>query len=281
MVNPEFRSEFQPAGYPPDFITSFIFADLVLFVGASLLTSLLIAINHRVWLSALLICTGAVCYASLHTLGVALTTSEFESAAIMMAGPAVCMTMIALTMRADAPVYPQLRFHVAKADTPHLLWTLIQTVFFWIIFLALLPALIVYVERGISIEPFGADSVKYIGAGLFVIGSILGIWSGYTMAMRGRGTPFPTACPALLVIKGPYANVRNPMVVAGLTQGVSVGLVSGSVGVLIYVLLGGLFWHTCVRPPEEVDLALRFGDEYHRYRQRVKCWLPRLTPYKA
>ena len=38
------------------------------------------------------------------------------------------------------------------------------------------------------------------------------------MAVTGRGTPLPFDAARDLVVSGPYRLVRNPMVVAGLTQ---------------------------------------------------------------
>lgn len=279
LLNPRFRSEFQPTGYPPDFISTFMLADLALFVGASLLTALLVGINHRWWPRTLWLTTGAVIYAWLHTLGIASTAPGFGHAVAMMTAPALCMLAIAITMRRDAPEFPRMRFRVAPENGRHLLHTMAQSAFFWVLFLGVVPAIIVTVERGIGIPRFGGDVAMVTGIALFILGSAAGIWSGVTIAKLGQGTPLPTACPARLVVWGPYAYVRNPMAVAGLTQGIGVGVATGSVGVILYVLFGGVFWQLCVRPPEEEDLTNRFGDDYLRYCQHVDCWIPTLDPY--
>ena len=77
-----------------------------------------------------------------------------------------------------------------------------------------------------------------------------------------------------LVIAGPYRRVRNPMAVAGVAQGVAVGLLGTSWLVIVYALAGGVLWHLLVRPLEEQDLASRFGADYQRYRSTVRCWVP-------
>jgi protein-S-isoprenylcysteine O-methyltransferase Ste14 len=96
------------------------------------------------------------------------------------------------------------------------------------------------------------------------------------VAARGRGTPLPFASPNRLVISGPYAYVRNPMVIAGLGQGLAVALWLGSWTVVAYVLLGGMIWNFFVRPAEERDLRNTFGNEFETYCRDVSCWRPRV-----
>ena len=50
--------------------------------------------------------------------------------------------------------------------------------------------------------------------------------------------------------------------------------------VAIYALTGSAIWQLVFRPLEENDLEIRFGREYQRYRNSVKCWLPRSAPYQ-
>lgn len=66
------------------------------------------------------------------------------------------------------------------------------------------------------------------------------------------------------------------MAVAGILQGVAVGLLLSSWLVVAYALCGAALWHAFVRRIEEDDLERRFGEEYRRYRARVRCWWPRL-----
>lgn len=149
--------------------------------------------------------------------------------------------------------------------------TAVQTVLFWGVFLFALPRLIIEVDAG----RFQSDACLAIGLGVFVVSSGLGLWSGWTMAVKGGGTPLPLDPTTRLVVGGPYSRVRNPMAIAGLSQGAGVGLWLGSPLVLAYVVCGGIVWHVLVRPWEERQLAARFGVEYERYRSRVKCWCPR------
>jgi protein-S-isoprenylcysteine O-methyltransferase Ste14 len=150
--------------------------------------------------------------------------------------------------------------------------TLIQTALFWGFFLIFLPDLIMYVTGDSTILTF--SPLSNLGIFAFAIFSILGLSSGITMSVVGEGTPLPTDCPNKLVLKGMYRFVRNPLAVAGIGQGISVGLYFGSLAVILYALFGAVLWHYLVRPAEEEDLEKRFGAEYLEYKGKVKCWLP-------
>ncbi len=159
--------------------------------------------------------------------------------------------------------------------------TLMQTSLFWFVFLVAIPWLVIQIEPK---ETGGwwaqaAPAVTWVGVVLFVMFSCLGLSSGVVMATMGEGTPLPIDCPIKLVARGPYARVRNPMAIAGIGQGVSVGLALGSPAVIVYARAGAILWHVIIRPAEERDLEKRFGAEYARYRQCVPLWLPRWKPF--
>lgn len=168
-----------------------------------------------------------------------------------------------------------LRVSKTSSPTANLGKTLLQTAVFWTAFLWVLPAAIHALERRFGIPPISIPWHTPIAAVGFIVSSALGVWSGVTMALAGRGTPLPLDAASELVVKGPYRWVRNPMAVAGLAQGMFVGLARESVSVWAYVIAGGLLWNRIVRPMEERDLHERFGRAYDDYAQRVRCWVPR------
>jgi protein-S-isoprenylcysteine O-methyltransferase Ste14 len=91
---------------------------------------------------------------------------------------------------------------------------------------------------------------------------------------RAAGTSVvPIRPTTALVVGGPYSISRNPMYLALLL------LYSGLSLLFLLVwplLLGpGVVWIVgeWVIGPEERYLAQKFGDEYHRYRARVRRWL--------
>lgn len=154
--------------------------------------------------------------------------------------------------------------------------TALQTLVFWGLFLGVLPVLITAIEQRWGLHLGLPVAIRLTGAGLFLAATTLGVWTAITMSTRGEGTPLPSDMAHRLVVAGPYRVVRNPMAVAGIAQGVAVGMMLGSWLVVVYALSGSLVWNTVVRPVEEADLAERFGDEYTAYRGRVACWVPRL-----
>ncbi|WP_024818905.1 methyltransferase family protein [Arthrobacter sp. 31Y] len=153
--------------------------------------------------------------------------------------------------------------------------TMGQLILFWGFFLVVLPSVIRWFEQRWHISvPFPSGAAP-AGLVVLILASALGIASAVTMSSAGGGTPLPSAMPNRLVIAGPYKWVRNPMAVAGISQGVAVGLMLGSWLVVAYAVLGSLLWNYAVRPHEEADLEKRFGTEFQRYRDSVRCWIPR------
>jgi len=167
----------------------------------------------------------------------------------------------------------------------HLAATALQAGLFWGLLLGVVPLFIAMLEArwGLAVAVPEGLSMWTRGAGfvLLVLATSLGIASAAALATRGDGTPLPSAMPNRLVVAGPYRVVRNPMAVAGIAQGVAVGLLLSSWLVVGYAVAGALLWHLLVRPPEEADLEARFGEPYRRYRDAVRCWAPRLRPVPA
>lgn len=167
-----------------------------------------------------------------------------------------------------------------RSRAANMAWTALQIVVFWSFFLGLLPLAIRLAEGAAGVAPFEFTGRRAAGAALFGAASLLGLWSGATMSALGEGTPLPTSCARRLVVAGPYRYLRNPMALAGIAQGLAVGVFTGSTATVAYALAGALVWHHGARPPEEADLERRFGEDFRRYRAAVRCWVPRLVPYR-
>ncbi len=158
--------------------------------------------------------------------------------------------------------------------------TVLQSVVVWGLSLWLGPMLILAMERSASVPGFSFNGQAPLAATLFIAASALNAMAGGFLAVRGRGTPLPLACPRELVISGPYRYVRNPMAIAGIAQGIAVALWLGSWSVLLYAACGALLWHFAIRPAEERDLLARFGSCYDAYRRAVRVWWPHARPYR-
>jgi protein-S-isoprenylcysteine O-methyltransferase Ste14 len=100
------------------------------------------------------------------------------------------------------------------------------------------------------------------------------LWCILDFARFGQGTVAPVDPPKLLVIRGLYRYVRNPMYVAVTTILLGEYLLFDSAG-LLFNALGFLgCTHCFVVYYEEPNLLRRFGESYVHYRQHVHRWLP-------
>jgi len=157
--------------------------------------------------------------------------------------------------------------------------TAVQIAVMWSLLLAAVPLVLAWGEDAWGLARLPPR--PRLGAGLFVVMSLLGLATANVLVRDGQGTPLPLDTARKLVVSGPYRHVRNPMAIFGFGQGLAVGLWLGSPAVLAYTLVGMAVWQRLARPWEEADLEARFGEDYRRYRAAVPCWVPRLKPYRA
>lgn len=158
----------------------------------------------------------------------------------------------------------------------HIAVTCSHIVVFWSVFLFIVPAGVQTIERALELPAMGLRHPALIGGLLFGLASCVGLTSAMVLAVRGRGTPLPLQAARKFVVVGPYRWVRNPMAVAGITQGVAAGIWRDSALVVLYAVFGAVLWHNVARLPEERDLEERFGQEFATYRDGVAIWLPGL-----
>lgn len=110
------------------------------------------------------------------------------------------------------------------------------------------------------------------GAGLIAAGLCFGVWAARTM--RSAGTAVRTSEPTTaLVTTGPFALSRNPLYVSMTVLYVGIAVAARSVWALalLIAVLVVVRWGIIAR--EERYLERKFGDEYRRYKARVRRWL--------
>ncbi|MDR3616107.1 MAG: isoprenylcysteine carboxylmethyltransferase family protein [Candidatus Obscuribacterales bacterium] len=159
--------------------------------------------------------------------------------------------------------------------------TFIQAFTIWGIFLFWIPWILSRFEARWGIKSWHYDSpiVPELAVVLFIACGVFALSCGVLIAVDGKGTPLPFDAAQEFVIKGPFRYVRNPMALGSFTQGCAVGLFLGSPLVMLYSLVGALYWNFILRPWEELDLRTRFGDDFVAYERSVRCWIPRIRPY--
>ena len=171
-------------------------------------------------------------------------------------------------------------FRVAPERTRigHIFRTFLHTSVFWFISLALVPWLLVQAEQALNIPSFSTPFQSWLPWIGFTGFGILNLTTGYVMSNWGKGTPLPLETASVLVVRGPYRFVRNPMAISGLSLGLMVGWWLGSWFTLSIVILAGITWHVFVRPIEEQDLEQRFGEDYITYKTQIRNWIPTIKP---
>jgi protein-S-isoprenylcysteine O-methyltransferase Ste14 len=117
---------------------------------------------------------------------------------------------------------------------------------------------------------------QYLGVLPFVAGIATALWCGWDFAVTGLGTPVPIDAPRVLVVRGMYRYVRNPMYAGVLSVILGFVLWFASGAVLIYFACLWLAFHLFVALYEEPHLRRIFGAQYEAYCRKVNRWLPRL-----
>ena len=259
LISPKFFAAFQFPGIPPIAFQAFMLPDLAVVA----LLSIVRAYREKEALTYVIL--GGFAFATLYCVNATvLTGGGYLATVLMVLG--LCYNLFL--------IYGPLSFRSANTSSLMIngMKTILQILGVWVITLVVFPVLLMSAFGEITMVN---GFVRWIGVGLFLVSSLLGLTSAYLMVSKGEGTPLPLDQTQKLVTEGPYKYVRNPMAIAGIGQGVSISLLYWSLPVLAYALLGAILWHLVVRPLEEQNMLERFGTEYQQYRMKVKCWIPR------
>ena len=143
----------------------------------------------------------------------------------------------------------------------------------------IIPAVLLYVSHWQSSE---FQLWRFlIGAVCCLAGIILAVSTVRLFPKYGNGTPAPWDSTTKLIVTGPYAYVRNPMItgVVLILTSESLILASWAIGIWAFVfLIINMFYFPL---SEEPGLRKRFGKEYDEYCKNVPRYIPRLTPWKG
>jgi protein-S-isoprenylcysteine O-methyltransferase Ste14 len=105
-----------------------------------------------------------------------------------------------------------------------------------------------------------------VGWPVIVLGVLFGVWA----VREVEAADVNVESPDNLVTTGPYAISRNPMYVAWTIIVVGTTLVANTLWPLILLPIIVLLTHFVDVLGEEDFLDKQFGDEYRRYRSRVR-----------
>lgn len=118
------------------------------------------------------------------------------------------------------------------------------------------------------------------GLALLVLAVAVLVRAFARFVVEGGGTPAPVAPTERLVVGGDYRFVRNPMYLAVVTAVLGQAMIFGSLALLVYALAVWAIMAAFVRWYEEPLLLGRYGDQYQRYCEAVRAWIPRLRPWQ-
>lgn len=271
------RKYFQ-MGDNENILLAFWLPDLFLLGVGSLCVSLICLLESNFLQIAMWFVVGTISYSSFYCLAFALMTDTGWLGVVLMFPAMIWSGNFAVGL--SPPFVEKMFRRSVEAKTSWLLVkTLMQIVVVWTLILFVFPSLIVLIEAKLGIAQFIFPFQKIIAAVLFILISLVGVSGAFTMAKIGRGTPLPMDTANKLVVSGIYSFVRNPMAISGIGQGLAVGLFLGSPLVLLYALMGGAIWQIIFRQLEEADLHKKFGADFEKYRENVRCWIPRLTRF--
>jgi len=145
------------------------------------------------------------------------------------------------------------------------------------------PALILLFVEGPQVG-WGLDGIPAALAALLGVALIVAGFSVWLRTVRllsriGGGTLAPWDQTSTLVVEGPYARTRNPMIAAVATLLAGEAAFFGSPWICVWAVLFVALNAAYFALSEEPGLERRFGEEYRAYRRSVPRWVPRRTPW--
>jgi protein-S-isoprenylcysteine O-methyltransferase Ste14 len=135
-------------------------------------------------------------------------------------------------------------------------------------------------DRWLGLPPLLPGLAGTVAGGLLLMaGGGLCTWC-VARFLKARGTPVPLNPPDELIMSGPYAWVRNPMLTGVFGALAGLGLLLHSFGLaVIWTPAYALVHLVELKRVEEPELARRFGAVYEDYRARVPMFFPRMKSH--
>jgi len=115
-------------------------------------------------------------------------------------------------------------------------------------------------------------TMRIVGAALIGAWLVLAIWALATFRRAGT-TPNPTQPTTALAFGGPYRFTRNPMYVSMALMTIGVAMVANTWWPIVVLPPVLLMVQRAVIEREERYLEAKFGQEYLRYKTRVRRWV--------
>lgn len=121
-----------------------------------------------------------------------------------------------------------------------------------------------------------SNPLHLLGGAFLLAGAAILLTCIFEFARTGRGTLSPADPATVLVVRGLYRYVRNPMYVGVLTIIAGHLVLKPSVPLLIYWFFFLAVSSAFIIGFEEPYLRSRFGESYVAYTRRVGRWIPKV-----
>lgn len=122
--------------------------------------------------------------------------------------------------------------------------------------------------------------LRAVAVVLLLGGAALYFWCLWYFVKDGRATPAPIDPPKVLVVRGPYRYLRNPMYLGAWLAITGWAVWFRSTDVVVVLVTYAAIVVIFVRFYEEPTLTRLFGSQYHAYRSQVNRFLPG-PPYQG
>lgn len=120
-----------------------------------------------------------------------------------------------------------------------------------------------------------------VGFTVVFLGELIRFWGVSIVGAETRTTG--TVGGTYLITTGPFSYVRNPLYLGNMMLYTGIGIMS--MALFPWLQIVALVWfyvqYTLIVSREEEYLAKAFEGEYQDYRENVRRFLPRLTPYRS
>jgi protein-S-isoprenylcysteine O-methyltransferase Ste14 len=111
-----------------------------------------------------------------------------------------------------------------------------------------------------------------IGFMFILLGISLNIWSILVLKENNTTIDFDKK-PNRLVTKGPFSIGRNPIYLSGVILSLGISISLGSLITFPFPLALLMILNKYYIPLEEMKLEKIFGEEYRKYKQKVRRWI--------
>ena len=118
------------------------------------------------------------------------------------------------------------------------------------------------------------NTLRVLGVFPLIVGVAAYLWCTWDFAGAGKGTPAPYDPPRVLVTRGLYRLVRNPIYVGVVLIVLGEALIFDTLTLVVYAATLLVLFHLRIVFYEEPRLKKKFGASYDVYCRTVPSWLP-------